>query len=103
MENLSQTQWEKRLAEDSHAVILDVRTPGECAEGIQPKAIQMDIQNTAKFIQDIDKLDTSKSYYVYCRSGGRSGQACMLMGVKGLKTYNLNGGMLSWTGEIVLP
>lgn len=103
MENINQSQWEKLLAEDTSAVVLDVRTPGECAEGIQPSAIQMDIQNTAKFIHDLETLDKSKTYYVYCRSGGRSGQACMLMNAKGFKTYNLNGGMMSWTGKVVMP
>jgi rhodanese-related sulfurtransferase len=103
MENINQSQWQQLIAEDSNAVILDVRTPGECAEGIQANAIQMNIQNTGKFIQDIDKLDKSKTYYVYCRSGGRSGQACMLMNAKGFKTYNLSGGMLNWTGSVVMP
>lgn len=103
MENIDEAKWKALLSEDDNAVLIDVRTPGECAEGIQKGALQMDIQNTAKFIQDIEKLDKSKTYYVYCRSGGRSGQACMLMQAKGFKTYNLLGGMLSWTGEIVQP
>jgi rhodanese-related sulfurtransferase len=63
----------------------------------------MNIQNTAKFIHDIESMDKSKTYYVYCRSGGRSFQACMLMQAKGFNTYNLAGGMLSWTGEVVAP
>jgi len=101
MENLNQAQWQERIQKDENAVIIDVRTPGECAEGIQPNAVQMNIQNTAKFIQDLNTLDKSKTYYVYCRSGGRSGQACMLMDAKGFKTNNLVGGMLSWTGSVV--
>jgi rhodanese-related sulfurtransferase len=103
MENINQSEWIERIQNDSNAVILDVRSPQECNEGIQKGAIQMNIMNTAQFIADIDKLDKSKNYYIYCRSGGRSGQACMLMNAKGYTTYNLNGGMLSWTGEVVMP
>ncbi|MGJ8661192.1 MAG: rhodanese-like domain-containing protein [Bacteroidota bacterium] len=103
MENLNQTEWIEKIQNDSNAVILDVRSPQECEAGIQLGAIQMNIMNTAQFISDIDKLDKSKNYYIYCRSGGRSVQACMLMGAKGYTTYNLNGGMLSWTGEVVEP
>lgn len=103
MNNINQAQWVKAVADDANAVILDVRTPGECAEGLLKDAIQLDIQHTAKFIQTLDSLDKSKNYYVYCRSGGRSGQACMLMGAKGFQTYNLVGGILAWTGELHLP
>ena len=103
MENIDQSQWENLISEDANAQIIDVRTPMEWEEGIQNGALLMNIQNTAKFIHDIESMDKSKTYYVYCRSGGRSGQACMLMNAKGFKTYNLAGGMLSWTGEVVAP
>lgn len=103
MENLTQAQWENQLSSDDSAVIIDVRTAMESTEGMLAGAIRMDLQHTAQFIQDITHLDKTKNYYVYCRSGGRSGQACMLMGAKGLKTYNLIGGMMSWKGEVVLP
>ena len=103
MENINQNEWIEKIQNDSNAVILDVRSPQECEEGIQKGAIQMNIMNTAQFIADIDNLDKTKNYYIYCRSGGRSGQACMLMGAKGYNTYNLNGGMLSWTAEVVIP
>ena len=103
MENINQTQWQNLISEDANAVIIDVRTPMEWEEGIQNGALLMNIQNTAKFIHDMESMDKSKIYYIYCGSGGRSGQACMLMNAKGFKTYNLSGGMLSWTGEVVAP
>ena len=61
----------------------------------------MNIQNTAVFYEEAKKLDPSKNYYIYCRSGGRSGQACLLFNSLGIKNaYNLMGGILDWTGEI---
>ncbi|HCQ29697.1 MAG TPA: rhodanese-like domain-containing protein, partial [Flavobacteriales bacterium] len=41
------------------------------------------------------------SYYVYCRSGGRSASACGAMASIGFpKLYNLAGGIMSWSGEV---
>jgi len=49
-------------------------------------------------------LDKTKKYYVYCRSGGRSGQACNIMQQMGFgNTYNLIGGIMEWEGPIVMP
>ncbi len=101
MEDLSQETWREQLANDKNAVILDVRTDAEIEEGIIPNAIHIDIYKGQEFINEIEELDKSKSYYVYCRSGNRSGQACKIMEELGFdKTYNLEGGMLQWTGDI---
>ena len=101
MQNISQDQWKKQLESDSHFVILDVRTPEECAEGIQKKAQCLNIMDTSVFMQGLELLDKTKTYYVYCRSGSRSAQACMIMDQMGFnKTYNLIGGMLKWRGEV---
>ena len=54
------------------------------------------------FIEKLNNLDKSKNYYVYCRSGNRSGQAAQLMGQLGFdEVYNLLGGMNEWDGETV--
>jgi rhodanese-related sulfurtransferase len=102
--NLRQEDWVAQLEQDENAVILDVRTEGECNEGIIPNAIAIDIYKGQGFIYQIDELDKSKNYYVYCRSGGRSEQACNLMYQMGFEnTYNLVGGMMQWQGEVVIP
>lgn len=102
--NLRQEDWVAQLEQDENAVILDVRTEDECNEGIIPKAINIDIYKGQGFIYRIDELDKSKNYYVYCRSGGRSEQACNLMNQMGFEnTYNLVGGMSQWQGDVVLP
>ena len=100
MEDLTQDQWREKLEQDENAVILDVRTDIEVQEERIPGSIHMNIQNTAVFYEEAKKLDPSKSYFIYCRSGGRSAQACMLFKSLGIdNTYNLVGGITEWEGE----
>lgn len=102
MEDLTQEEWVEQLENDSNAVVLDVRTDDEVADGIIPNAIHLDIYKGQEFIDALEDLDKSKSYYVYCRSGNRSGKACQIMEQLGFnKAYNLEGGMLQWTGDVV--
>ncbi|HTG67185.1 MAG TPA: rhodanese-like domain-containing protein [Flavobacterium sp.] len=102
--NLTQEDWIAQLEADENAVILDVRTEDECDEGIIPNAINIDIHKGQAFIDEIEKLDKSKNYYVYCRSGARSAKACSIMNELGFdNAYNLLGGMLDWEGEVVTP
>ncbi|MDN3724858.1 rhodanese-like domain-containing protein [Aequorivita sp. SDUM287046] len=102
MADLTQKQWSEQLENDSNAIVIDVRTDEEFEEGYIPGAQQIDIYNGAEFLQRAKELDPQKNYYVYCRSGGRSAQACLLLNSVGVKnTYNLNGGITDWEGEII--
>ena len=74
MADLTQEQWSEQLNNDDNAVIIDVRTDAEFEEGYIPGAVQIDIFNGAEFLRRAKELDPEKNYYVYCRSGGRSGQ-----------------------------
>mgnify|MGYP000951181743 CR=1 FL=1 len=101
MSDLSQQQWAEELAQDDNAIILDVRTEAETEEGIIPNAIIADIYQPQEFMNQIEALDKSKTLYVYCRSGGRSAQACAIMNQLGFSnTKNLLGGFIAWTGEV---
>ena len=51
---------------DKDFVVLDVRTPGEFAEGHLENAINLDYYSDT-FKEDLKKLDKSKTYLVYCR------------------------------------
>jgi rhodanese-related sulfurtransferase len=47
----------------------------------------------------IDELEEMKDQpvYIYCRSGNRSGQACLILETAGFtNTINVVGGMLAW-------
>jgi len=99
--DLTQHEWALELENDNNAVILDVRTLAEVEQGIIPNAIHIDIYMGQGFVQELNKLDKSKNYYVYCRSGSRSRQACSIMDQMGFENaYNLMGGIIDWNGEI---
>lgn len=91
-------EFKTRMLE-SNAVILDVRTPSETAQGIIEGASIIDFRAN-DFSEQIDKLDKNKNYLVYCRSGGRSAKAAEIMNKKGFKSVcNLEGGYMAWSKE----
>ena len=76
--------------------IIDVRTPEEFAEGHLPGADLIDI-SAPDFVDRIEALDRSATYFVYCRSDNRSGQATALMADLGFDSiYELEGGTVAW-------
>jgi rhodanese-related sulfurtransferase len=101
MADLTQEEWTTKLSEDTNAFLLDVRTPEEVEDGYIPGATHIDIYLGQEFVDEVKKLDQTKNYYIYCRSGNRSGQACAIMNSLGFEnTYNLLGGFNEWEGEV---
>ncbi|MBQ0733403.1 rhodanese-like domain-containing protein [Aquimarina celericrescens] len=99
-ENITQEEWRELISKDDNAVILDVRTEEEIEDGFIPDMLNIDIRKGQGFLDDLEQLDKTKNYYVYCRSGARSAQACTLMNQMGFETtYNLIGGFMNWDGE----
>ena len=99
VENLDAKTFETKLAGDKNAVLLDVRTPMEHQMVRIPDSILIDI-NSPMFMEEIDKLDRTKSYFVYCRSGNRSFHAGNYMLKAGFeKVYNLEPGIIGWSGK----
>lgn len=100
MQELSQKEWKEKMENDENAFILDVRTEEEVDEGYIPNSQNIDIYKGQGFVDEVEKLDKSKHYYIYCRSGKRSSQACTLLDQMGFsETYNLEGGFNDWQGE----
>lgn len=95
-QDLSPREFNDRMATDSTAVVVDVRTPEEYASAHLPGAINLDFRNQPQFDAGCRDLDTSKTYYVYCRSGRRSAEACDRMMSYGLSVYNMCGGIQAW-------
>ena len=99
---MSQEEWRELIENTENKSIIDVRTPQECASGMIENARPIDFFNANFFMTAIDELDKDKSYFVYCRSGNRSFQACQIMLSKGIENvYNLAGGMMEWNGKVV--
>jgi rhodanese-related sulfurtransferase len=98
--NLDSSSFENQVKEDADSVLLDVRTPMENMEARIPNSKLIDISSPT-FMDEIEALDKSKSYYVYCRSGNRSyhaGKAMIKMGFE--KVYNLAPGIIGWHGDV---
>ncbi len=98
--NISPEEAEKILKENSgNIIILDVRTKEEFSEGHIKGAINIDY-HSKDFKSKLEKLDKTKIYMIYCRSGYRSGRAFELMKEMGFtKLYNIEGGINAWIGE----
>ncbi|CAB4897235.1 unannotated protein [freshwater metagenome] len=95
MLNLDAAEFAQKITQPS-VVLLDVRTPAEFNEGHIPNAVNIDVL-ADYFTADIETLDKSKAYAIYCRSGKRSLDAAYVMGEVGFdKTFNLTGGIIEW-------
>ena len=84
--------------QDANAVIIDCRTPGETAGGMVTGAQELDWLAGAWTEEAMQSLDPAKSYYLYCRSGNRSGQAAKLLRAQGFDSVFNAGGYGSLEG-----
>lgn len=82
----------KQKWQENSGVVIDVRTEGE------HKSARLDITEHnfditgSDFTRQIEQLDKSKNYYLYCRTGSRSGRAARVMEQKGFeRVYNIGG------------
>jgi rhodanese-related sulfurtransferase len=97
--NLEQKEWWSQFLNDEYGVIIDVRTEDEFESGKIPGALNIDIYKGQGFIYEIEELDKSKNFYVYCAAGVRSANACGVMQQLGFENvFNLVGGFSNWEG-----
>jgi rhodanese-related sulfurtransferase len=78
----------------AYAAIIDVRTGEEWATGHLEGAVRIGVAD-ADFAQQLDTLDKSADYYIYCRSGNRAGQAIDFMKSAGFTGKLVNGGAVA--------
>jgi len=99
VENLDAKTFENRLREDEKGILIDVRTPMEHQLARIPDSKLIDIASPF-FITELDKLDRSGNYYLYCRSGNRSYFAGMQMLKMGFENVcHLQPGIIGWKGK----
>ena len=97
--NLGVDEFLHELHNSKNAILVDVRTRKELAEGQMNGAIHLDFFDS-NFQAQINRLDKDKHYFVYCRSGRRSLHACRAMQNIGIEnTMNLKGGFVSYQSE----
>lgn len=86
----------KILLEKKDGKLIDVRTPQEFKTGYISGAVNIDYRSD-NFKEKINKLDKSKTYYVYCEVGGRSSDAAIYMKTQGFcKVVTLQRGLHAW-------
>lgn len=71
------------------AIVVDVRTPEEFAEGHLDNAVNFPLSSLDQYVQDLDK-DTP--LVLYCRSGRRSGAAHQYLVKQGFTNLHNAGG-----------
>lgn len=80
--------------ESGHAILIDVRTPEEFADGHIAGALNMPVES---FDPAAIPLDEYSETILYCRSGRRSAIAAdMLSQHLGSEVRHLEGGILAW-------
>ena len=84
------------------AVIIDVRTPEEYAEGHLESAINVNLQS-GSFEQEIAEQPLDGTYIVYCRTGNRSAQAVALMPELGFGDVTDAGGVSDASAATGIP
>lgn len=101
VEHITEEEWVEQIKKDPESIILDVRTQEEVDESRLDYTKHIDIRDEDSFLDEVENLDRSKNYYIYCRSGARSAKACEIMDEMGFEnTYNLLGGIINWTGPV---
>ena len=92
-QNLPPASFFKEAAQKTDSIFLDVRTPTEYSTFHLENALNIDIKSR-DFIDEINELDKTQHYFVYCRIGVRSANACNYMAMLGFPNlYNLKGGI----------
>lgn len=95
---LDPRDFQTALQKEANPQLIDVRTPGEFADGHIAGAVNMDI-NSGAFQQGMGSLDKSKPVFVYCLSGGRSSSAASALRQAGFKTVYEMPGIIKWRNE----
>ncbi len=87
---LSAQDFKARRTEND--VVIDVRTASEFAAAHVSGAENIDLA-APDFHKQVENLDRRKTYYLYCRSGNRSGIAMRIMKDMGFPDVHNIGGL----------
>ena len=96
MKTIEAKDVQQKLENGEGLNIIDVREDEEVAAGKIPGAKHIPLGSIEG---RTNELDSSESYIMVCRSGGRSSQATQFLEQQGFDVTNMNGGMMSWEGK----
>ena len=96
MKTITAEELKTRLDAREKLNLLDVREPDErAAYNIGGQFLPLGNIQTMQ-TDEIEELK-NEEVIIYCRSGNRSGQACLILETMGFtNVINLTGGMLNW-------
>ena len=99
--NMKASEAAKILKNNPEAVVLDIRTPKEYAEGHIPDAINIDYKADS-FESELEKLDRDTTYLMHCRSGRRSANSLEIFEKLGFRhVIHMDDGILGWQEDLV--
>lgn len=100
-ESLPYADFATFASDTAHYQILDVRRPDEFSLGHIPHAVNINVLDSSfeRLCQSL--LSSGKGVAVYCRSGRRSKVAAEKLVRMGFAVKELDGGFLSWEGQVV--
>lgn len=77
--------------------IIDIRTPMEFSRGHVKGAKNINFSDKELFVAELKKLDPSKQYLIYCRSGNRSSRSLEVFKQLNFRQiFHLKNGLISW-------
>ena len=92
---MTNIDWAKALEmQQAGALLIDVRTPGEVAEGTAPGSINIPLQEAGNRLAEFPK---DKDLLIFCRSGKRSLAVSNILIQNGYeRVFNVVGGFLAF-------
>ena len=84
---------------DAGALLLDVREAGERAVVALPGGEWVPVGDL-RAGADGAGVEPGARVYVYCKTGGRSGEAVDLLRARGVDAVNVEGGILAWIEQV---
>ncbi|RKQ37291.1 rhodanese-like domain-containing protein [Oceanobacillus halophilus] len=97
MKQITAKELEQKLSNGEQLHIIDVREDIEVAAGKIPGVKHIPL---GQIPERLDEIDKNKHYYMVCRSGARSSNACAFLSKEGYNVSNVTGGMMNWNGEV---
>jgi len=96
LKEIDVVELRRRLDAGESVTLLDVRSDEEREAVHLPSSLHIPLDELEERIDELDDY-RDQEIIIYCRSGNRSGQACMFLELLGFsQPVNLRGGLLNW-------